>query len=94
MSDLQYRIGEYGQTIQRVLNEDVSTASSVNLVCERAGTAKNLTGTIAGDGVTVSFLVTEDFFDEPGIWYARVQANFTTRVSEEKEPSIRITVYP
>jgi len=94
MSDLQYKLGEYGQTIQYTLNENVSTATSVHLICERAGIKKSLTGSVDGDGVTVSFVVTQDFFNEPGTWYAKVRAIFTTRISEEKEPAKRITIYP
>lgn len=91
MSDLQFNINEYGYVISRTLNESVSSASSVQLICTRSGTTKALTGTVSG-GTTVNFTVTQDFFDVPGIWFAKVRANFSGRVSEEKEPVLRIEI--
>jgi hypothetical protein len=90
-ADLQFNKTEYGYTINRTLNESVSAATSVQLICNRAGVNKTITGTVSG-GTTVSFVVTDGFFDTPGFWFCKVRANFASRISEEKEPVLIIEI--
>lgn len=92
MADFQFNINEYGYVISRTLEQNVSTANTVELVCTRGNVEKVLTGTVAGDGMSVDFTIPQGHFDTPGIWSCPVKATFASRISWEKENVMTIEI--